>query len=113
MYSMMCFFSELIMCQPLSGMIYMQAATSGIHKSVVAFEPEQSFLDRGKERIEGSIGKLVSKGKMTQEDADKALGSINFTTNIQDLKDTDFIVEAGKSVDECRRQWCLWTRTLY
>uniref|UniRef100_A0A7S3LHW8 3-hydroxyacyl-CoA dehydrogenase NAD binding domain-containing protein n=1 Tax=Amphora coffeiformis TaxID=265554 RepID=A0A7S3LHW8_9STRA len=70
------------------------AATSGIHKSVVAFEPEQTFLDRGKERIEGSINKLVSKGKMTQEDADKALGSINFTTDIQALKDTDFIVEA-------------------
>ena len=70
------------------------AATSGIHKSVVAFEPEQAFLDRGKERIEKSILKLVSKGKMSQEDADKAFGSIHWTTDIKDLQDTDFIVEA-------------------
>jgi 3-hydroxyacyl-CoA dehydrogenase len=70
------------------------AAASGVHSKVVAFEPEQQFLDRGKDRIEKSIGKLVSKGKMTQEDADKALGRIQFTTNMSDLKDADFIVEA-------------------
>lgn len=81
--------------------VFTQAATAGIHKSVVAFEPEQQFLDRGRERIEGSIGKLVSKGKMSQEDADQALGSIIFTTDMQDLKDTDFIVEAGTCVVYC------------
>jgi 3-hydroxyacyl-CoA dehydrogenase len=72
------------------------AAMSGTHTSVVAFEPEQEYLDRGKERIEKSIGKLVLKGKINQDDADKAFGSINFTTDVNDLKDTDFIVEAGK-----------------
>lgn len=70
------------------------AAASGVHSSVVAFEPEQKFLDLGKDRIEKSIAKLVSKGKLSQEDADKTLGSINFTTDITALKDTDFIVEA-------------------
>lgn len=70
------------------------AAASGAHSSVVAYEPEQQFLDRGKDRIEKSIAKLVSKGKLSQEDADKTLGSITFTTDITALKDTDFIVEA-------------------
>ena len=70
------------------------AAASGVHSSVVAFEPEQKFLDLGKDRIEKSIGKLVSKGKMSQEDADKTLGSIQFTTDMSALADTDFIVEA-------------------
>ena len=61
----------------------------------MAFEPEQVYLDRGKERIESSITKLVSKGKMTQEDADKALGTIQWTTDVKDLASVDFVVEAG------------------
>ena len=73
-----------------------QAATSGVHSTVVAFEPEQAYLDRGRERIENSIAKLVSKGKMSQEEADKALGSIRFSTDMNDLQDADFIVEAGQ-----------------
>ena len=71
------------------------AAASGIHsKGIVAFEPKQQFLDRGKERIEGSLSKLVSKGKMTQEEADATLNTIQFTTDINQLKDADMIVEA-------------------
>ena len=70
------------------------AAASGVHSSVVAFEPEQKFLDLGKDRIEKSIAKLVTKGKMSQEDADETLGKIQFTTDMSALSDTDFIVEA-------------------
>jgi 3-hydroxyacyl-CoA dehydrogenase len=69
-------------------------AASGIHSEVIAFEPEQQYLDRGKDRIEKSIAKLVSKGKMTQEAADETLGKITFTTDMAQLMDTDFIVEA-------------------
>ena len=71
------------------------AAASGIHsKGIVAYEPEQKFLDSGKSRIEGSLSKLVSKGKMTQEAADKTLSTILFTTDMGELKDADMIVEA-------------------
>jgi len=70
------------------------AAASGIHKAVVAFEQEQVYLDRGKDRIEKSIAKLVAKDKMTQEAADATLGQILWTTDMQDLAQTDFIVEA-------------------
>ena len=62
--------------------------------SVIAFEPEQKFLDRGRERIEGSVSKLVSKGKISQQGADATLGCIRYTTNMTDLQDADFIVEA-------------------
>jgi 3-hydroxyacyl-CoA dehydrogenase len=70
------------------------AAASGAHSSVIAYEAEQQYLDRGKSRIEGSISKLVSKGKLSQEDADATLGRITFTTDMNMLADTDFIVEA-------------------
>ena len=70
------------------------AAASGIHSQVVAFELEQIYLDRGKVRIETSMAKLVAKQKMTQEAADITLEKILWTTNINDLAQTDFIVEA-------------------
>jgi len=70
------------------------AASSNLHSSVIAFEAEQQFLDKGKERIESSVSKLVGRGKLEQDDADKILSSITYTTNPNDLADTDFIVEA-------------------
>lgn len=70
------------------------AAASGIHSSVVAYEPEQKYLDIGRERIEKSIAKLVTKEKLTQEAADETLGRINFTTDVNDLSDADFLIEA-------------------
>jgi len=74
--------------------ICQMAAASGAHSSIIAYEAEQRFLDKGKERIEGSMNKLLSKGKITQEEADSTLGRINFTTDITALKDVDFVVEA-------------------
>ena len=71
-----------------------QVAAQSHHSSVVAFEQEQRFLDSGKERIEKSISKLVSKGKLTQDDADATLNKIIWTTDMDALKDVDFIVEA-------------------
>jgi 3-hydroxyacyl-CoA dehydrogenase len=61
---------------------------------VVAFEPEQEYLNRGKQRIEGSIAKLVKREKITQQDADVIQGKIVYTTDMSQLADTDFIVEA-------------------
>jgi len=70
------------------------SAQSGAHSQITAFEPEQKYLDSGKARIEGSVAKLVSKGKLSQDDADATLGRIHYTTDMSDLQDADFIVEA-------------------
>jgi 3-hydroxyacyl-CoA dehydrogenase len=70
------------------------SAASGAHSSVVAYEPEQQYLDKGKDRIEKSVAKLVAREKITQEVADTMLGRIHYTTDMSDLSDTDFIVEA-------------------
>lgn len=70
------------------------SASSGVHSSIVAYEPEQEYLNRGKQRIEGSIAKLVKKGKLSQQDADTIQGKIQYTTDMNLLKDCDFIVEA-------------------
>ena len=70
------------------------SATSGAHLSIIAYEPEQRFLDSGRDRIEASISKLVAKAKMTPDDADAALNRISFTTDVSLLTDVDFVVEA-------------------
>jgi 3-hydroxyacyl-CoA dehydrogenase len=51
-------------------------------------------LDAGRDRIVKSLDKLVEKQKMTMQFADETLGRIEFTTDIDALRDTDFIVEA-------------------
>ena len=69
---------------------------------VIALETEQSFLDKGLSRIDGSVkklaSKLVEKGKQSEEQAaamvETTLANITGTTNRADLADCDLIVEA-------------------
>ncbi len=68
------------------------AATSS--SSIIAYEPKEEFLSKGKERITKSLSKLVSKEKMTQQNAERIIDSITFTTDIHQLSDSDLIVEA-------------------
>lgn len=70
------------------------AAASEKHDRVIAYETEQQFLDKGQSRIEGSMAKLLSKGKISSDDADRILGSITYTTDSNDLAGVDFLVEA-------------------
>jgi len=61
---------------------------------VIAYEAEEGFLQKGRERIEKSVSKLVSKGKMSQEDAAATLERIRYTTDPTQLRDVDLVVEA-------------------
>lgn len=70
------------------------SAASGVHSQVIAFEKEQKFLDAGKDRILKSVDKLVKKEKLSQTQADKMMNTITWTTDMDALKNTDFIVEA-------------------
>jgi 3-hydroxyacyl-CoA dehydrogenase len=47
-----------------------------------------------RDRILKSLDKLVEKDKMTMQFANDTLGRIEFTTDMDALKDVDFIVEA-------------------
>mmetsp|Transcript_31648 Transcript_31648/g.63943 ORF Transcript_31648/g.63943 Transcript_31648/m.63943 type:complete len:337 (-) Transcript_31648:277-1287(-) len=72
----------------------MSAAKDNIHSSIIAFESDQKFLDSGRDRIQKSVDKLVSKEKLTSSQADALMGKITFTTDRDALNDTDLIVEA-------------------
>jgi len=67
-------------------------------------EVEQRFLDRGTETIRKNLGREVSKGKLSQQDADAALARIAGTLDRGALADCDLIVEAATERLEVKRQ---------
>jgi 3-hydroxybutyryl-CoA dehydrogenase len=68
------------------------AARAGV--GVHLYEPEQEALDRSRSALEASVGRAVSRGKLTQEDADALVGRIVPTTNLEDLAPAQLVVEA-------------------
>jgi len=70
------------------------AAASSPSTNIIAYEPKEEFLQKGQERITKSLSQLVSKERLTQKDSEKILDKITFTTDINTLGDSDFIIEA-------------------
>ena len=68
------------------------AATSGYE--VVALEAVQAALDKGLAGIKKSLDKFVEKGSLQAADRDAALGRLKTTTNVEDLKGCDLVIEA-------------------
>jgi 3-hydroxybutyryl-CoA dehydrogenase len=61
---------------------------------VVMRDIEQSFVDRGLKAIDKFLSKGVEKGKLDPKAKTEILGRIRGTTQLSDLKDVDFIIEA-------------------
>ena len=61
---------------------------------VIMRDIEVSFVDRGLKSIDKFLAKSVEKGKLAADDKSKIMGRIKGTTNLADLKDVDFVVEA-------------------
>ncbi|MFV1958022.1 MAG: 3-hydroxybutyryl-CoA dehydrogenase [Planctomycetota bacterium] len=67
-------------------------AVSGV--PVVLFDADEGCLDRGLAGIGKSYARFVKKERMTQEDADAALGRITRAAALDDCADCDLVVEA-------------------
>ena len=61
---------------------------------VVMRDIEDAFVQRGLKSIDKFLSKSVEKGKIQPADKEAAMGRIKGTTNMADLKDVDFVVEA-------------------
>lgn len=68
------------------------AAKAGI--DVVVYEVNENFLAKGLARIDKSLSRAVSKGKLDESGKKTVLDKINGTTKIEDLADGDLICEA-------------------
>ena len=61
---------------------------------VVMIDIKQEFVDRGIATIEKSLSKLVSKERMTQQDADAARARISTSVDRSACHDVDLAIEA-------------------
>ncbi|HEY4600499.1 MAG TPA: 3-hydroxyacyl-CoA dehydrogenase family protein [Cerasibacillus sp.] len=68
------------------------AAMSGFE--VVLRDIEERFLDNSKKRMNAFMEKSVARNKMTADEKEAALNRIKTTTDLKDLKDVDFVIEA-------------------
>src|SRR3954468_19486234 len=67
-------------------------AKSGMDVAFVEVNDEKVQKQKG--RIEKSITKAVEKGKLSQEDAEAAIGRISGTTDHDVSSDADLVIEA-------------------
>lgn len=69
------------------------AAQSGYN--VIMQDIEDKFVQGGLKNIDKFLAKSVEKGKMTAEAKAEIMGRIKTTTNLGDMKDADYVVEAA------------------
>ncbi|MCJ7664783.1 MAG: 3-hydroxyacyl-CoA dehydrogenase NAD-binding domain-containing protein, partial [Desulfobacterales bacterium] len=71
---------------------------------VVMRDIADKFVQRGLKSIEGFLSKSVEKGKITEDEKKKVVGKIKGTTEMSDLKDCDFVIEAVLEELELKKQ---------
>lgn len=69
------------------------AAACGL--SVVMNDIRDEFVERGFSTIEKSLGRMVKKEKIAEEDLKGILGKIEGSTSLEDMIRADFVVEAA------------------
>ena len=62
--------------------------------SVVGVEQNEEGLARGRQHLENSTGRAVKREKLTEQEQTELLGRISFTTELKDLAEADFVIEA-------------------
>jgi len=68
------------------------AAMSGFH--VILQDLEEKFLQSAMGRIDSFLVKSVSKGKMTEAEKSEVMGRIQVTTQLEEMKRADIVIEA-------------------
>jgi 3-hydroxybutyryl-CoA dehydrogenase len=69
------------------------AARAG--QDVVVLEASEELLQRGRARIESSMGKAVERGRLSADERAAVMGRIRGTTEVEDLAGADLVIEAA------------------
>ncbi|NGO74113.1 3-hydroxybutyryl-CoA dehydrogenase [Streptomyces sp. YC504] len=67
-------------------------ARSGLHVRIVVSRP--SALGRAAGQLHASLDRAVAKGRISEAERERAVGAAEFTADLADLADRQFIVEA-------------------
>lgn len=92
------------------------AATKGFN--VILSDIKDEYLERGMKGIKKNLQKNVEKGKMSDEERNDAINRIKLTTDMNDFKDADIVIEAAsedlaikgqifKKLDEACKPECI------
>jgi 3-hydroxybutyryl-CoA dehydrogenase len=79
-------------CGLMGSGIAQVAAQAGCQ--VTVREVSQQLVDKGLQGIAKNLGRLVEKGTLSAADRDQVRGRLRGTTNLEELKDCDLIIEA-------------------
>jgi 3-hydroxybutyryl-CoA dehydrogenase len=79
-------------CGLMGSGIAQVAASAGY--DVVILEADKAALERGMSGIRKSLDKFVEKGGLSIADRDATLGRLETTTNLEDIKRSDLVIEA-------------------
>jgi 3-hydroxybutyryl-CoA dehydrogenase len=78
------------------------AAQAGFN--VVMSDIEDKFVQNGIKNVDKFLSKSVEKGKMTADDKNAIMGRIKGTTNMEDMKDVDLVVEVVVEVMDVKKK---------
>lgn len=85
----------------MGGGIAQLAAQNGF--SVVLEDINEEYVTVGLKKIQERLEKRVNEGKINSLDMEKILSRIRISTNLEDCKDSDIIIEAVTENDEIKK----------
>lgn len=78
------------------------AAHAGL--TVRLYDIGREPLEAGLERVRSGLGRLVQRGKLSEQDRDATLARILPTSSLGDFHDVDFVIEAAPEVLELKKR---------
>jgi len=76
-----------------NGIAQVAAHQGGLN--IIMNDIADEFVERGYAAITKNLDRMVAKEKITADKKDEILGRITKSTNLEDMKDADFVVEAA------------------
>ncbi|CAN0878594.1 3-hydroxybutyryl-CoA dehydrogenase [Linum grandiflorum] len=77
------------------------AAVHGL--SVFLLDTDSDALSRARASIAGNVRRMVSKGHLSQARGDDALRLLSYTSNLEDFRDADIVIEAIVESEEVKK----------
>ena len=71
---------------------------------VIAVEIDEDAVERGRAHVEGSTGRAVARGKLSEADHAALLERIRYSTSMSDLADAQLVIEAVPEHLELKRK---------
>ena len=71
---------------------------------VIVRDIKDEFLENAKARIEKDYSKQVAKERMTEDEKNKAIANISYTTEVKDLADCDVVIEAATENPKLKKE---------